>query len=391
MVLRLRGAPTGTGKAAKEELVKFTVSITQECNLRCSYCYIEKKPISMSRETAGAVVDFIFESAIPGEKIDIGFFGGEPLLRLDLIRYITGLIENHPSYTPEKVQLAVVTNGTILSDEIAEFLNKHNIAFCLSCDGPASTQDMFRRFPNGNGSSALVEKTLRQALQTFPTVLVNAVYHPSTFNRLPDVVHYFSNLGLRQIYLNPDFSATWTGAEAEQMAEVYAKLGALYIDYYLRGQPHYISFIDSKIAVILRNGYDPLERCRMGRGEFAFAASGNVYPCERLIGSDDGHTNCLGNITNRPGLRTTCSLLKPTTSTNTECQNCTLNSYCMNWCGCSNYFQSGRYDRVGPFLCASERAAIATSFHVMQTLEQKIGTCFFDHFAGEPTLNSVLR
>jgi uncharacterized protein len=55
--------------------VKCTVCITQECNLRCSYCYIEKKPISMSRETAGAVVDFIFDSAITGEKIDIGFFG----------------------------------------------------------------------------------------------------------------------------------------------------------------------------------------------------------------------------------------------------------------------------------------------------------------------------
>ena len=301
------------------------------------------------------------------------------------------MLEQHPSFDPAQVQLAVVTNGTVFSNEIAEFLNKHNIAFCLSCDGPPSTQDLFRRFPNGNGSSALVERTLRQALQTFPTVLVNAVYHPRTFSHLPEVVQYFSSLGLRQIYLNPDFSATWTGAEAEQMAEVYARVGALYIDYYLRDKPHYISFIDSKIAVILRNGYDPLERCRMGRGEFAFAASGNVYPCERLIGSDDGHTNCLGNIANRSGLQTTCSLLKATASTNTECQNCTLNSYCTNWCGCSNYFQSGRYDRVGPFLCASERAAIATSFKVMQTLEQKIGTCFFDHFAGEPAVNSFLR
>ncbi len=162
----------------------------------------------MSNETAGAVVDFIFDSAIPGEKIDIGFFGGEPLLRPDLIRYITGLLEQHPSFDPAQVQLAVVTNGTVFSDEIAELLNTHNIAFCLSCDGPPSTQDLFRRFPNGNGSSASVEKTLRQALQTFPTVLVNAVYHPRTFSHLPEVVQYFSSLGLRQIYLNPDFSAT---------------------------------------------------------------------------------------------------------------------------------------------------------------------------------------
>ncbi len=30
----------------------------------------------------------------------------------------------------------------------------------------------------------------------------------------------------------------------------------------------------------------------------------------------------------------------------------------MNWCGCSNAFMTGYYNRVGPFLCASERAAI---------------------------------
>ena len=54
-----------------------------------------------------------------------------------------------------------------------------------------------------------------------------------------------------------------------------------------RGKPRYISLIDSKIAVILRGGYKSLERCKMGIGEFAFAPSGNVYPCERLIGSDD--------------------------------------------------------------------------------------------------------
>jgi uncharacterized protein len=46
--------------------------------------------------------------------------------------------------------------------------------------------------------------------------------------------------------------------------------------------------IDGAIAVILRGGYKPLERCRMGAGEYAFGPSGNIYPCERLIGSDDG-------------------------------------------------------------------------------------------------------
>lgn len=371
--------------------MKFTVAVTQECNLRCSYCYIDKRPAHMSPETARAVVDFMFQASPGEEKIDIGFFGGEPLLRPDLIRYITGLIEDHPSFDPERVRLAVVTNGTIFTDEIAALLNAHNIAFCLSCDGPPQVQDTFRRFADGRGSSALVERTIWLAVEAFPAVLVNAVYHPQTFRHLPEVVDYFSGLGLRQIYLNPDFSATWSKTEADLLSEVYERVAERYIRYYLDQQPHYISFIDSKIAVILRGGFGPLERCRMGQAEFAFAPSGNVYPCERLIGADDGKTHCLGNITNGFTPGRACAGASMAGNVNTECQSCSLSSYCMNWCGCSNYFQSGRYDRVGPFLCASERAAITIAFDAMQTLERQLGNCFYEHIAGEPALNSRLK
>jgi uncharacterized protein len=43
----------------------------------------------------------------------------------------------------------------------------------------------------------------------------------------------------------------------------------------------------------------------------------------------------------------------------------------MNWCSCSNYFSSGYYNRVGPFLCASEKTAIRTAFNIRRTLALK--------------------
>ena len=48
--------------------------------------------------------------------------------------------------------------------------------------------------------------------------------------------------------------------------------------------------------MILRGGYRPLERCRMGNGEYAFAASGNIYPCERLIGDGEGKNHRIGKM-----------------------------------------------------------------------------------------------
>ncbi len=370
---------------------KYTVLTTLRCNLRCRYCYIEKRDTTLSRQTAESIIDFVYRSTPPDEKIDLGFFGGEPLLELGAMKMVLEVIENHPMYDPDRVQLSVTTNGTVFSSEIASLLRRHGIVFCVSCDGPSHVQDTFRVFPDGSGSSAAVERTIRQAREALPIVLVNAVYHPQTFQQLPETVGYFSSMGLRQIHLNPDFSAPWSRDEAARIPEVYGRIGRLYASYYLRGDPHFISLIDSKISVILRGGYKPLEKCQMGTRELAFSPDGYVYLCERLVGAGDGSNHCIGHIERGFGLgNRACP--GPTLQCSTkECLDCSLRDHCMNWCGCSNYFSTGSYDHVGPFLCASERAAIQVAYEVMEELEAKVGSVFVEHLAGGATINSLLK
>lgn len=345
----------------------------------------------MPNRIAENIVDFAFNNTSPDKKIDIGFFGGEPLLEFELIKNITEMIERHPSYNNERVILSITTNGTVFSDEIAEFFNLHRIGFCLSCDGPPHVQNQFRIFPSGVGSSEVVENTIHWSLATLPIVLVNAVYHPATFQYLPEVVQYLSSLGLKQIYLNPDFSAPWSKTDVDLLPEVYRRVGEIYMDYYLHQNPHFISLIDSKIAVILRGGYQPGEICQMGKREFAFTPEGNIYLCERLIGSGYNSEHCIGNVTD--GLTQEWQSCKSITyqSINDECLACGLRDYCMNWCGCSNYFSTGYYNRVSPFLCASEKAAIQVAFEVFQNLQGKLGPIFMEHLAGSPFINSRLR
>jgi uncharacterized protein len=367
--------------------MKYTLAITQKCNLACDYCYIKKNNSAMELSAARRIVDFIFGNVPLDEKIDIGFFGGEPLLEFELVKNITGMIQTHERYDPDQVTISVTTNGTILSEHIMEFIAEKNLVLCISCDGPPAVQDRFRRFPDGRKSSPMVENNIKQALSRFPMVPVNSVYGPDTLESLPDIVDYLASLGVRSIYLNPDISAHWTEKETDALPRIYNVIGEKYLDYYMRGTPKYISIIDGKITVILRGGYKPLERCRMGKGEFAFAPSGNVYPCERFIGSDDGRTHCLGNIND--GLTGTkqCQPISAT-ALNRECQTCGLRDYCMNWCGCTNYFGTGEYAMVSPFICASEKAAIKVAFEIIQRGGEK-GLNLAGHLAGMPMMNVV--
>jgi uncharacterized protein len=334
------------------------------------------------------VVDFAYRNTPTTAKVDIGFFGGEPLLEFGLLQEITAYIEEHSSYEEDRLVLSITTNGTIFSDEIAAFLKSHRIGFCVSCDGPEAVHDLFRRFPTGKGSSAIVETNIRRALEVLPWVVVNAVYHPSTFQYLPDAVEYFSSLGLRHIYVNPDFSAPWTKNQAEMLRAAFSRVGDLYMKYYLEGNPHFISFIDGKIAAILRGGYQPQEKCQMGKREFAFSPQGNIFLCERLVGSGECNEHCLGNIKDNPRIEDWACRMTPDQGPNPECVVCSLKNYCMNWCGCSNYFSTGSYHRVSPFLCAAERASIEVAFEVFQQLEKQLGPVFTEHLSGAPAINS---
>jgi uncharacterized protein len=370
--------------------VKCVLAITQRCNLACNYCYVQKDHSVMPLSTARMIINLIFENFQKNEKIDIGFFGGEPLLQFNLIKEITDMIQAHEFFDPCKVVISLTTNGTIFSEDIADFLIEKNVILNISCDGPPEVQDAFRHFPDGSSSSKLVERNIRRAVKLFPLLPVNAVYSPGNLHLLPDVVDYLSSLGVRNIYLNPNISARWTKNDADKLLDIYSSIGEKYLEFYRRGEPRYISLIDSKIALILRGGYRPTERCRMGNGEFAFAPSGNVYPCERLIGPDDGKTHCLGNI-NDGFIGSMCKAALNTvsnTASNRECSACGLREYCMNWCGCTNYYSTGKYDVVSPFICASEKAAINVAFQLIQN----IGDNWLDfehHLAGTPLMNII--
>lgn len=368
--------------------LRYTLCTTLRCNLACTYCYVRKNGATMSPETARRAVDFLYRLAPPSRPVEFGFFGGEPLLELPLLGAAVGHIENHPAWDPARVSLSLTTNGTIFTAGITEFLRHHAFKVCISCDGPPSVHDRLRLSAGGVGTSAVVERNLRAARDALPQVLVNAVVHPATVRRLPETVEYLSGLGLRQIFLNHDYSAPWTAEDAEILGAAYEAVADRYIAWYLAGTPHYVSLIDNKIAVLIRGGYLPEERCQMGTGELAVAPDGTLFPCERLVGAGTSGDHAVGSLDRGLDLSRLLGRCIRDGPTNSQCRECSLRDSCMNWCGCSNAFMTGHYDRVGPFLCASERAAIRTALRVFSTLERRLGPVFLKHLAGAPHWNS---
>ena len=62
---------------------------TSACNAKCYYCF-EKgvKQESMSKDVADATINFIERGVSNKDTIKIEWFGGEPLLNIDIIDYV---------------------------------------------------------------------------------------------------------------------------------------------------------------------------------------------------------------------------------------------------------------------------------------------------------------
>ena len=90
----------------------YTLALTSRCNARCIYCYEEGVPQrDMSLETAEKFAELLCAS---GKEIDLTWFGGEPLLKTDLIQHITSILRQHQ----KKYDSGIITNGSLLTEDM---------------------------------------------------------------------------------------------------------------------------------------------------------------------------------------------------------------------------------------------------------------------------------
>ena len=358
--------------------MKVTLSLTHDCNLACHYCYAGKKSHkNMTPDTAYKIVNFALAQSNNNQPVQINFFGGEPFLCLDLMREVADYTLQYAEQKQLDVELGVTTNGTLLGEDALRFLIDYSVDLCISLDGPENIHDHQRVYPDGSGTFKDVMGNLKKAKANLPSLQVNTVFGPSTLTSLPDVMDFLIGLDVPAIHLNPDIMTQWNVTDCQTLGPVMEQVADRYIACYQRGCELAVNLIDGKAILFLKDGYKSEDRCGMGETEFGFAPSGNIYACERFIGQDDDPRFRLGNIHTGIDPKRRCQIVSMRGNRNSECVNCNLNTYCMNWCGCTNFHMSGLSNQAGPALCAQERAVIGAARRVFITLAED--DLFVDH------------
>ncbi len=166
--------------------------ITNRCNLRCDYCYLNKSAEDMSPDTGRAAIDAVIRSALANHfrRVRLKFAGGEASLNLGRLFELYKYASERTAIAGLEFEAVILSNGVTLSEQAIADLDERGIRVMISLDGIGDGHDAQRKFASGAGSFASVEHTLDRLLTYGVRPFISITLSSRNAQDLPDTVRY---------------------------------------------------------------------------------------------------------------------------------------------------------------------------------------------------------
>ncbi|UCH93731.1 MAG: radical SAM protein [Candidatus Aminicenantes bacterium] len=260
------------------EISNLTLIVTDDCNFNCSYCLQKKEKKYMDNTTIKTAVDFFYPFLKGDDKIYINFYGGEPLLAYDKIKYAVQLLQEKNKTGNKNIECSLTTNGSLITDEMLDFFNRNQFGLMLSFDGLA--QDKGRK-----------KGTLDQMVQVMKRIRahpgidfeINSVFTPGTISSLTDSLRFMIQLDRSDITLNFSTIEEWTPLDLDALSTELKRLSDFLFSYYQeKGTIPVKNFqapetlVEADTAKEMKRG---IFRCNAGKDRMAVTPEGKLWGC----------------------------------------------------------------------------------------------------------------
>lgn len=270
-------------------LYKLVFNVANTCNLHCTYCYANcgnygRENTLMSEET----IDKIIKSL--QKKYDfiktIYFFGGEPTINFPVIKKATKRLKE---LYPKTEDYRIVTNATLVTDEMIDFFIDNGFKVYVSIDGPKEINDALRG-SNFDQLMRVIDRLKNSRVgNKLELICTYTKLHEEKFG-FEKIKDFFEGLGVK-------YSISDVITDKKDLKIVKTKKDILsqekqYIDNSIERILEGSSNVG--ISAYLRNIIDALVYkvptpvfCKELEGDYShvYDFNGDVYPCIRLIGA----------------------------------------------------------------------------------------------------------
>ncbi|MFW9895280.1 MAG: anaerobic sulfatase maturase, partial [Candidatus Thorarchaeota archaeon] len=312
------------------------------CNLRCQYCFyidhletVENQP-RMSED--------ILESMIAGymqtnqnNSYAFGWQGGEPTMMG--LKFFKKVVELQTKYAPPNAVISngLQTNGTLITNDMAEFFAEYRFLIGVSLDGPEYLHDFYRKTIGLKGTHSQVLRGINHLRKHNVEFNILSLVNNKTVKRASEIYHYLKDQGFFYHQYIPcvEFDEQGNLKQFSITGEDWGDFLCDLFDEWIKEDTNKVSIrlFDSIINYLVLGNYSI---CYMDNNccqYFVVEYQGNIYPCDFFV----RNSLLLGNVKTHNWIDILNSETYQTfgaqkTQINNRCNDCPFINFCHGDC-----------------------------------------------------------
>lgn len=360
----------GNEYCKKDRCGLLVLNITETCNLKCKYCFAnggsynsEKKVMDL--DILKKSVKYVLDNYKDGIRT-LSFFGGEPLIAInnikEIVKYTNEECERRNIKRPD---YALITNGTLVDEDTADFLNNNFSSITVSIDGNKDLND-YARISDDNRS---VYEKIKDGLELVNKDRKYLLTTESTINKIhidnyrPGIVKEWLtellDLGFDSVsfFAVDSNDASLKISDRETLHSIFTEYVDTMFEFLENDNYHrFASQVLGYIYSIVKKKY--AHECGAGTSQVFINTSGEIYPCQLYY---QARKYRLGSIEEdfSIGHEMRNTLIKDFKRENVdECKECFAKNLCTSWCAGSSILAKGKVYSVLDTRCWTQKAII---------------------------------
>ena len=203
-----------------------TVLTTLQCNFACDYCFqgdhgdYNKFAEKMTLETAARTAAWVEREMdrVSPEHVTLMFFGGEPLLNLPVMYYLSERLHRSAAARGIDLGISIITNGLLLTADIVDRLLPFGLrGVKITLDGDRDTHNRMRPLRGGQGTFDRIVQNI-QAVADRVAVAIGGNFDESTVDSYPALLDYLREQEFADKLVKVNFKPIVRGPEQSVQA-----------------------------------------------------------------------------------------------------------------------------------------------------------------------------
>ena len=307
------------------------INLTYNCPLRCKFCYVNYQ---RNRDFDLDNLIYLFEDGILQTNYIklVTFFGGEPLLKIDLIEQI--LEKFYDRLVEKGIHIAVITSMSVNVDRQIELIKKYPLyETVISFDNFSEQRVLVNQKP-----FKVLEHIDLKLLQNYRK---NICFHTvlSTEKSLDDLIM------LQKLFTDYGFVYSWCWDKTPSQTFEFKEKYKTVIQRILEENKYYPSMFMKELSHYFNK--DNLG-CGIG-SELFISIDGDISPCS--ISHHNNEFLLMKNGIIQDDVPENIQIVEMNVFNNKKCINCNLKGFCNGGCLFERKKNRKDYNNVNPFLC----------------------------------------